>query len=120
MNSFSYTEDSKFYDIETHGITISSAMHSKIKKKLERLIEQSPSRAFATLEISTKNNELFGTLKIESFKRNFAVEYKHSNLDGLISGLEKSLTLQLKEWKKTRFLDLDYNDQGIFSKPTVC
>lgn len=120
MNSFSYAEDPKYYEIETHGVNISNEMLSKIEKKLERLIDQAPSRAFATLQITAKNNEFFGTLKIESFKRNFAVENKHSNLDGLISGLEKSLTLQLKEWKKTRFLDLDFNDKGIFTKPSAC
>tara|TARA_Y100000780_G_scaffold166498_1_gene151333 strand:- start:36345 stop:36701 length:357 start_codon:yes stop_codon:yes gene_type:complete len=117
VSSLNYFEETKNYEVEFKSLNPSDAIQKKIKLKLERLVEEAPSRAFASLIIEKRNNNYFGQLKIESIKRNFTVECSNSSIEILLSKIEASMKEQLNQWRKTRFLDLTFKPTHLPNQP---
>lgn len=89
--------------VRKFGIQMGSEKYNEIKKRLELLIERSPSQSIVNLHFDKGSSFLKGTLSIRSFSESFDTKSVGKCPMEVYSHLEEAIDYQLREWKRRRF-----------------
>ncbi len=104
MNAYN---DNKHYDwrelVETKNYQLTPVDESIINIHWENVRDQAPSKASIKLVLEKMDQNLAATWTVNNFDLSFEAEALGTDLRELLISMQKSLSGQMTEWKKSRF-----------------
>ena len=104
---------------KTHsfGMSLAPSLELYIKRRLDELREKCPSTANLKLNLEKRKSCIEGSLKVNSFSKNFFSEKVANNPLQTYLLLEEDIEAQLLEWKRNRFSNFLFNQLTKTVKP---
>lgn len=111
MQSSTYLNDFKLFDIENFGIALDQDQKMTIERKMNQLKNLVPIKASIQLNFEKRRRNFKGELKINTLKTQFvSISWGGDPLE-TFSRMEKDIKQKINYWKKKRFdKELDYRE----------